>query len=79
MIRFFSRVRQAGAYVFGLQVRVIGENLRFTDPGCQKIEDILNTDAHPANAWPSAALLGVEGDPFHGMKLPIRRGAVKPG
>src|SRR5882724_10678520 len=79
MIRLFSRVGQTRAYVFSLKVRVIGENVRFADPRGQQIEDILDADAHAANAWPSAALLGIEGDPLHRSKLRIRCGAVKPG
>src|SRR5882724_10340766 len=79
MIRFFGCIGQAGAYVFSLKIRVIGENICFADPGCQQIKDILDADAHAANAWPSAALLGVESDPLHQMELRIRWAAVKPG
>jgi hypothetical protein len=79
MIRFLGRVGEGGAYVFGLQIRVVGENVRLADPGCQQIEDILDADAHAADARSSAALLGIEGDPLHGMKLPIRWAAVKRG
>ena len=79
MIRFLSRIGQAGTYVLSLQIRIIRENLRVANPGCQQIEDILNADAHAANARASAALLWIECDPVHRMKLRILWGAVKVG
>jgi hypothetical protein len=55
MIGFEGSVFQAG---------VIGEDLGFVQTGGQQFEHILDTDAHAPNAGASAALVGMEGDPF---------------
>ena len=69
MIGFFGRVGQASTYVVRLEVGVIGEYVRLADASRQQIEHILDADAHAANAWPSAALVGIEGDAVHHLKL----------
>jgi len=55
-------VLEAGPDVGGLQIGKVGQNLRFTGPTCEHVEDILDSDAHMADAGASAALFGIKRD-----------------
>lgn len=69
MVRLGSRIGQARADVLGFQIRIISENLRLGRAAGEHFQYILDPNAHPANARPAAALLGVESDAikvFHG-------------
>lgn len=60
---------QAGPDVLGLQVWVVGENLRLADARRQKIQHVFDPDPHAANARAAAALIRVEGDAIHADKV----------
>jgi hypothetical protein len=55
-------VLQAGPNVRGLQIGKVGQNLRFTGPTGEHVEDILDPYAHVPNAGASAALFGIKRD-----------------
>jgi hypothetical protein len=65
MVRLCCGKGQTGADVFLLQVRKIREYFDFAHPGGHKIEDILDPDAHAADARATAALVRIESDAVH--------------
>jgi len=64
MIHFTGCVFQASSNVFGLKIWKIPEDFRFTHAGCEKVEHILDADAHAPNARPPAALAWIKSDPL---------------
>src|SRR5262249_4709081 len=79
MIRFLRCIGETGANILCFQVGVIREDFSFGNSGSQQVENILNPYTHAANARASAALIGVEGDPVHCVKLFRGQSVVKPG
>src|SRR5271169_2943578 len=72
VVHFRSREFEAGTDVLRFQIRKVFEDLLFGHAGGEHFEHILHPDAHPANAWATAALLGVEGDAikvFHKARI----------
>ena len=69
MIGLFGCVGQGGTDVFGLKVWIVGKDIRLADTGREQVEHILDADPHTTDAWPPAALVGVEGDAIHCSKL----------
>jgi hypothetical protein len=55
--------------VFVVQVRVVSENLLSRGAGGQKVEDILDTNAEPADARTTAAYVGIHGDSVDGAQI----------
>ena len=53
---------EAFADVFGLEVRVVGEDLRFAHSASEHAENGRDGDAEAADAGDSAHLVGVDGD-----------------
>ena len=70
MIQFLRGVFEARANVIRFEIRIVFENLRLGHPGGQEVEHVLDANAHPTNARPPAALVGIEGDTFR--KLHVR-------
>jgi hypothetical protein len=64
MIHFPGRVFQASPNVFGLEIRKIAEDFRFTNASGQQVEHILDPDAQAPNARPSATLIRIKSDPL---------------
>ena len=48
-----------------LQIRQLREDLLRREPGREEIQDVDDTDAHPANARTPTALLRIDGDAIH--------------
>ena len=69
MIGFFRRVGERGANVLSLKIWVVGKDIRLADTRREQVEHILDADTHTADARPPAALVGVECDAIHGLKL----------
>jgi hypothetical protein len=65
MVRLGSRECETGADVFGLKIRIVGENLLLARARREEVEDVAHADAQAPNTRPSAALLRVEGDALH--------------
>jgi hypothetical protein len=57
--------------VFVFQVRVVGEDLLSRGAGGQKVEDILDTNAEPADARTTAAHVGIYGDSVNGAHVSV--------
>lgn len=70
MIQFLRGVFEARANVIRFEIGIIFEDLGFWHPGGQQVEHVLDPDAHPTDARPTAALVGIEGDTFR--KLHVR-------
>ena len=70
MIQFLRGVFETRANVIRFEIGIVFENLRLGHPGGQQVEHVLNANAHPTDARPSAALVGIEGDTFR--KLHVR-------
>jgi hypothetical protein len=66
MVRLRSRKGQASADILLLDIGEIGEYFSLAHSGCEEIEDILNSDAHAADARSTAALVWIERDAIHG-------------
>ncbi len=64
VIHLGSGELQAGLNVFRFKVGKVCQNFRFRHPGRQHLEYIFDTNAHAANAGPTATLLGIKGDSF---------------
>jgi hypothetical protein len=62
MIVLTSSELQNRSDVFVFQVRVVGEDLLSRGGRSQKIEDILHANAESADAWTTAAHIGIYGD-----------------
>lgn len=74
------RVFQTRGNIFRLEVGIVFEDLGLGDFRGQQIEDILDPDAHPANAGATATLVRIESDAFgHGKNLHQPRSRVKSG
>jgi len=56
-----ARVAQAGLDIFGFEVWEFFTNLSRRKSSCQQLEDVNDTDSHPADARLPTALLGVDG------------------
>ena len=70
MIQFLRGVFETRANVIRFEIGIVFENLRLGHPGGQQVEHVLDANAHPTDARPSAALVGIEGDTFR--KLHVR-------
>jgi hypothetical protein len=57
--------------VFVFQVRVVSENLLSRGAGSQKVEDILDTNAQPADARTTAAHVGIYGNSVNGAHVSV--------
>ena len=55
---------EASPKVFDFKIRHFFENLSSGKPCRKEIEYVTDPNAHPTNAWPAAALLGIDGDSF---------------
>lgn len=66
MIRLRGCEGQAGANILPIEIGKIGEYFGFAHSRCEKIEDILDPDAHAADARATAALVRIECDAIHG-------------
>ncbi len=64
MVETTARVLQGRCDVFALQIRVIIEDLCVRLFGGEKVQDVDDADAHAPNARTSAALFGIERNPF---------------
>jgi hypothetical protein len=60
-----TRKAQAGRDVLGLEIRQLNHDVIDGQPGGERIEDVADADAHPADARAPAALIGVHGDAIH--------------
>jgi len=69
MVQLATGVLQAGLDVLRFQIRQLGQHLLGSQPIGQKVKDINQADAHPANAGAPATLLRVNGDAVHEAKL----------
>ena len=75
MINFLRGIFKARPDIIGFQVGKIAKNFALRHTGRQQIKHVLDADAHPANARPSAALAGIERDAFrkfHASYLTLR-------
>jgi hypothetical protein len=66
-----SGVIQSGLKILGLKIGKVREDFRAALAGGVEIQDVANANAHPSDAGPAAALIGVVGDPMlcHGDRL----------
>lgn len=62
MIGLRGGVLQTRLDVTGFEIGKVGEDFRFGHVGGEEIEHVFHTDAHPADAGPSAALRRIVGD-----------------
>jgi hypothetical protein len=56
--------QDASLEVVRFQVGHLGQNLRSIKTGREQVQNVADTNAHPSHARPSAALPGIDGDPF---------------
>ena len=75
MIEVAGGVGEAGADVPGFKVGKIGEDFLRRGPIGEHVEHIFDADAHPADAWASATLAGIDGDAIHAASV-ARGGAL---
>lgn len=71
MIGLNGREFQCGPDILGFQVRKIREDFRFRYTRRKQVEDVFHANAHPADARPAAALLGIDRDPVQVAHGPI--------
>ena len=60
------------AKIGGLQIGELGENIRIRHTRAKHLQNVLHTNPHPANAWLSTALRGIDRDTLaevHGRTL----------
>lgn len=64
MVKIARGVCNAGANVLGLEIGKVLEDFILRRAGGKHIENVLHTDAHPADTGASAALIRIDGDAF---------------
>ena len=82
MIDLGGSVLQTSPDVCGLQIGKVFKDLRFTGTAGKHFEHVFDTDAHPPDAWTSAALFGIKCDAIHVIhkdSLADVHGGGKPG
>lgn len=62
-------VGDRGSNVVTLQVGVVAQDFFFGSAGCQHIQDVLDTDAHAADARATAAFAWFNGDTLEKIRL----------
>ena len=77
------RKAQAGSEVLGFEIRHFFENLSRRKPRSEEIENVADANAHTPNAWPAAALLGIDRDSLgklvHRTSIPAAKDATSLG
>ena len=79
MVCLGCRKSQTGADILALKIGKIGKYFGLTNTGCEKIEDVLDPDAHATDARAPAALVWVERDAIHGEQASFRAVDSKDG
>src|SRR5277367_1295596 len=64
MINAAAGEHQASLEVVSLQVGHLGQNLGGIKTGCEQVQNVADTNAHPSHARASAALPGLHGNSF---------------
>jgi hypothetical protein len=73
-------VLEGGPDILCLEVRKVFEDLRFAGARGKHFEHVLNPNAHPANAWATATLVGTECNAIqiiHGGRVRFFKGKGK--
>jgi hypothetical protein len=60
MIEALARIAQTGLDIFRFEIREFSQNLGGRKPGCQQLQDVNDTNTHPAHAGLPATLFGVD-------------------
>jgi hypothetical protein len=64
MINAAAGKHHASLQVVSFQVGHFGQNLGRIEPGGEQVQNVADTNSHPAHARTSAALPGIHGDSF---------------
>ena len=65
MINAAAGEHHASLEIVSLQIRHFRQNLRRIKPGREQVQNVADTNSHPAHARPPAALPGIHGDSIH--------------
>ena len=62
VVKIARRIGDARADVFRLEIGEVSEYLLLCRSSGQHVQNVLDANPHPADAWPPAALIRIKGD-----------------